>query len=137
MKDTELKQIRDRDLYDVFIKGLEEGRFESMRDAADFVRKQPAKQYYISSREASLHIGRIESRVSLIGLNPLSRRKIWQLYDNYIEYLQQHPDTELSRERILELLVEEPAPEFYLGAEMTRKILQQQRSKRRKEWLRQ
>lgn len=134
MKDTELKRLRDRDLYEVYRRGLEEGRFVSMRDAADYVRQQPAPQYYISSREASLQIGRIEARISLIGLNALSRRRIWRLYDNYVAFLNDNPDTELTRERILEILVDEPAPEFYIGAEMARKILQQEIAKVRQKW---
>ena len=134
MKDTELKRQRDRALYEAYIKGLEEGRFASMRDAAEFVRQQPAPQFYISPREASLQIGRIEARISLIGLNSLSRRKIWDLYDRYVLYLRQHPDTSLTRERILEILVEEPAPQFYIGAEMARKILQQENARIRKKW---
>lgn len=126
IKDSELKRLRDKALYNVYVKGLQCGEFESMREAAKWVRKQPAPQYFISSREASLLIGKILNGHSLIGLNSLSRKRIWRIYDMYMEYSAAHPNTNRTRERILEDLVEQAAPEFYLSAEMSRKILQKE-----------
>jgi len=59
-----------------------------------------------------------------------------QLYDNYLKYLNEHPDNTLSRERVLELLVDEPAPEFYITGDAARKILREQikKARRRIRW---
>lgn len=134
MRDTELKRMRDSALYRVFVRGLEEGRFRTLREAAEYCRRQPAPEFFISAREASLHIGKIISGVSLINLNDWSRRKVWDLYGMYTTWLLEHPGTVLTRERILEELVCLPAPHFYLGVEMALKILKREGKKRRKLW---
>ncbi len=136
MKDTELRKRRDADLYREYVKGLETGCFANMSEAAEYVIRQPAPQFYISSREVNLYIGRIQAGISLITLNSTSRRRVWQLYDNYLLYLQQHPDCNLSRERVLELLVEEPAPEYYVTWRSAREILRKEVNKRRQRWAR-
>lgn len=129
-----MKKMRDSALYETFVRGLEEGRFRTLREAADYCRKQPAPEYFISAREASLHIGKIIAGVSLIHLNDWSRRKVWDLYGLFMTYLLEHPGTDLTRERILEELVCQPAPHFYLGVEMSLKILKREKKKRRKLW---
>jgi hypothetical protein len=134
MKDSELKRLRDADLYKAYLQGLETGAFRNMSQAADYVIRQPAPQFYISAREANLHIGKILSRVSLISLNSTSRRRVWQIYDRYMEYLDAHPGCNLSRERIIEHIVDEPAPEFYLSWTSARHILKREVNKRRRKW---
>ena len=135
MKDTELTQRQARDLYRVYKKGLEEGRFSSLRDASDWVRRQPAPCFYISSKRASILVGMIQSGVSLLHQGHNSRRMAWQLFHYYKDYRKEHPDTELSRERIIELIVDEPAPEFYLTSEAVRHILSAEIKKaREKKW---
>ena len=134
MKDTELKEMRDRALYQVYLQGLEEGRFNSMREAGEYVRKQPAPQFFLSSRVASLYIGMIMQGISLLHLNSLSRRRIWTLYDRYVEWKRENASSTLSRERICEILVEEPAPEFYVTMEQARKSIWKEWKKAREKW---
>lgn len=124
MKNTELKEMRDQALYEVYVKCLSTGSFSSQSELAEHASKQPAPQYFIDSHTLSLIFGMIESRISLIGLNSMSRRRAWTLYENYQRWKRENPDSNLSRERICELLVEEPAPEFYLESETARKIIQ-------------
>lgn len=134
MKDSELKRRRDADLYKAYLQGLEAGAFNNMSQAADYVIRQPAPQFYISSREANLHIGRIQAGISLISLNSTSRRRVWRIYDNYMAYMAKHPDNKLSRERVIEQIVDEPAPEFYISWTSARHILKREINKRRKKW---
>lgn len=134
MKNTDLKKERDRALYLAFKKGLGEGKFATMRDAAKYVCRQPAPRFFIEPEKASIIIGRILANVSLINLNASSRRMAWQLYRNYNDYLAAHPDCKLSRGRIMEILVYEPAPEFYLEPQRTRKIIYKERKKARETW---
>jgi hypothetical protein len=126
MKDTEIRRKMAQALYSVYKQGLDEVRFDTLLGAGNYAASHPAPCFFISARQASLIIGRIESRVSLINLNSSKRKMAWQLYDNYKAYLKEHPDTKLSRERILEILVDEPAPEFYISGEYARKILRQE-----------
>lgn len=136
MRDTELKRKKARALYSVYKKGLEEGRFDSLLGAGRYCALQPAPCFFISAKQASLMLGRIAAKVSLINLNSSQRRMIWQLWRNYQDYLQVHPDNTLSRERVLELLVDEPAPEFYISGEGARKIIWQEirKVRRAKGW---
>lgn len=127
MKDTELKKARDRDLYGAYVRAIQENRCTSLRDAADIARKSIAERYYISASEAALHIGKILSGISLLNLSDYSRKRIWQLYDCYQRWLDEHPGSKLSRERILEELVSEPAPEFYISESHARHIIMNKR----------
>lgn len=68
-------------------------------------------------------MGSIQARYSLITLNSSQRRMARRLWSNYQQYLVSHPDNKLSRERVMEILVDEPAPEFYITADAARKIL--------------
>lgn len=135
MRDTELKKLRNLDLYKCYRKGLEEGRFRNVSHAAEYVMSCPAPRFYVSAREVNLCIGKILSGVSLISVNEQSRRRIWVLYDRLMEYLSAYPDSSRPREHIIEDLVDEPAPEFYLSWESARKILQKEIKKRRSKWL--
>ncbi len=123
MKDTEIKRKKADALYSVYKKGLVEGRFDSLFGAGRWCAVQPAPCFFISARQASLLLGRIQARVSLINLSSSQRKMAWRLWRNYREYLQKHPGNTLSRERILEILVDEPAPEFYITGDAARRIL--------------
>lgn len=134
MNDISLKQKRDAAVYATYKRGLEAGLFNSVRDAAEWVRKQPAPEFYVSAKKASLRIGYIISKTSLMHLNSSVRRMTWELYRRYKDYLHEHPGCPLSREAVLETLVSEPAPEFYLTAEMVRKIIKAENDKVRSTW---
>ena len=126
MRDTELKRKKAEALYSVYKQGLQEGRFASLYDAGRAIASSPAPCFFISAKSASLLIGRINARVSLINLHASTRKMAWQLWFNYKDYLEKHPDNNLSRERILEMLVDEPAPEFYISTDGARKLLNEQ-----------
>ena len=128
-KDTELKRMRDRALYEAYVRGLEGNSFENMPQAIDFARKQCAPQFFLSARTASLYIAAAERGESLSSMNPGSRARVEKLREMYAEYRMEHPEDRRSRELILEDLVELPAPEFYIGYEMAKKIIFRERRK--------
>ena len=132
MKDTELKRMRDHDLYRTFTASLRDNTFISTDEAADYARRQPAPQYYISARTASLLIRKIEKRISLLDLNSNSRRRIWHIYSVYREYLKQHPGCTTSRELILEEIVENQAPEFFVSLGRAKHIILYERKEARR-----
>lgn len=136
MRDTELKREKAEALYSVYKKGLQDGRFKSLFDAARAVSCSPAPRYYISAKRASLLIGRIEAHTSLINIHRSQRRQAWHLWFRYKAYLTEHPANNLSRERIMEILIDDPAPEFFLNTEGARKILQAEikRTRRKLGW---
>lgn len=132
MRDNGLKRQKAEALFRVYKRGLEEGRFDSLYAAGSWCARQPAPCFFISAKRASLLLGRIFAGVSLIDCNASQRRMIRQLHDNYLQYLREHPGCTLSRERILELLVDEPAPEFYMTGDAARKTLREEIKKARK-----
>lgn len=126
MRNTELKRLRDRALYHVYLKGLEEGRFSSMTEAVNFARLSPAPRFYISARAAALYINRLEAGDDLEELSEQSRRRIGVLHDSYQLYRSASPE-EISCEHIMEILVEHPAPDFFIGYEAAKKIILRER----------
>lgn len=125
-KDTELKRRKADALYTVYKQGLQEGRFDSLFGAGRYCARHPAPCFYISPKQASLLIGRINSRISLINLNASQQRMAWRLWFDYRQYLSENEHTFLSRERVMEILVDQPAPEFYLTGDAARRILRGQ-----------
>lgn len=134
MRDTELIRAKEEAIYAVYKRGLEEGRFKSFREAGEWVRSQPAPRFFIDSRTASLLLGKIHSQSFLMGLHPSSRRLILQLDERYRAYRRDHPGSVLSRERVMELLVEEPAPEFYITGDAARRIIRKVIKRVRARW---
>lgn len=119
----ERPQEKMKALYEAYKKGLEEGRFTSMRHACRLISKMPAPSFFISAKEAAQYIGRIEQGFSLIDLSSSKRRLMLQLYKDYKAYLAEHPGCSLPREIIMEELVDRPAPEFYMKPEAVRGVL--------------
>lgn len=137
MRDTGLKRKKAEALYAVYKRGLVDGRFNSLFAAGQWCARQPAPCFYISAKRASLLLGQIFAGVSLIKVNASQRRMVWELHDRYQRYLKEHPDNTLSRERVLEILVDEPAPEFYITGDAARKIIREQvkLARKRNRWL--
>ena len=123
VKDTELKRRKADALYAVYKQGLQEGRFDSLFGAGRYCAHHPAPCFFISPKQASLLMGRINSRISLINLNASQQRMAWRLWFDYRKYLSENEHTPLSRERVMEILVDQPAPEFYMTGDAARRIL--------------
>ena len=118
-----MTQTKRRDLYAIYKKGLEEGRFTSVRDASKWISTQPAPCFYISPEAAYKYIGWIRANRSLANLNDSQRRMVRQLYSDYKQFLSDHPTTKRSCIDIMSELVQRPAPEFYMPSESIRVTL--------------
>jgi len=134
MRDNKLKLRKRRDLYTLYKKGLEEGRFSSMRDAGRYICRQPAPCFYVSPEFASQLIGRIMANRSLADMNSSMRRMAARLYSDYKDYLLKHPDTKKSRVSIMNELVEMPAPEFYMTGDAVRRSLREEINETKKKF---
>lgn len=123
MKPSDLKRKKALAIYEVYRRGLEEGRFSSMRNAGDWVASQPAPGYFIPAEKASLYMGMVQSGMSLSGFSESQRKLIRDLYRRYTEWMDAHPGNNLPRVCVMEEIVDSPAPEFYMTGEAARKIL--------------
>lgn len=130
MKDTELKEARDIALYKVYKEGLVTHTFGTMHEAIDWCRLQPAPCFFLSAKRLSNYITLLQCGHNLNSLHPSTRKKVKHLYARYIEFKTKHPlGKEMSRNQICELLVEEPAPEFYIGWRHALRIIRKEQSK--------
>jgi hypothetical protein len=136
MKDTALKRKKAEALYSVYKQGLEEGRLTSMRDAGRYISTQPAPCFFVSAERASSLVGRVIAGKLPFDCNESQQRMISRLYDDYMKYLGEHPGNTLSRVRIMEILVDQPAPEFYMTPDAIRRILRDviREVRRKKGW---
>lgn len=132
MRDKKLLQRKRLDLYSLYKKGLQEGRFSSVLDAARYICGHPAPCFYVSPEQATLLVGMIIDNRSLMGLSAAKRRMVVELYQRYKHYLLKHPGTKASRVRIMNELVDMEAPEFYMTEEAIRKIIREENIKARR-----
>jgi hypothetical protein len=132
LRDNGLTRKKAEALYSVYKRGLKEGRFDSMFGAASWCARQPAPCFFISSKSASLLVGKMIAGSTLSECHESQRRMVRQLYADYLRFLEENPGTSLSRERIMELLVDRPAPEFYISTDGARKMLRGEMKRRRR-----
>lgn len=133
MKDSTLTRKKRKALYAVYKNGLEEGRFSSMRNACTIIGHQEAPCFFISPERASNLVGRVLAGKPIDNLHKTQQRMVRRLVEDYKLFLSEHPDTRLSRVSIMNILVDRPAPEFYMTAGAVRKALREEvREARRK-----
>lgn len=116
MRDTELKELRDKDLFLCYQNALRENVFRNQWEAIEYVRKSPAPRFYISSKACSLLLGKMFAGKRLERMHPLAYKRVRHLAELYKNIVSGESGQKgLSRERICEMLVDMPAPEFYVS----------------------
>ena len=133
MKDTELRQEKDREIYSIYVRGIREHDFASLEAAADWVRSQPASKFYISPKALLNSITAIERGTKTKNRFRANDTKLRILYGMYLNYLAQNPTNKMSKERICEILSEMPAPRFFICQESCLDAINRERSRIRKE----
>lgn len=124
MKDVELKAIRDRDLFLCYQRALKEHDFQNQWEAVEYVRKCPAPRFYISSKVCSLLLGKLFAGKRLERMHPLAYKRIKHLEKAYKTFVGGEAGKKgLSRERVCELLIDMPAPEFYITNSYATRII--------------
>lgn len=131
MKDTELKAIRDRDLFLCYQKALREHDFPNQWEAIDYVCTHPAPRFYISSRECSLLLGRLMAGKDMSGLHPLALKRLQHLRELYEECYANTP--KMPRSWICDIITDMPAPEFYVTRRYASRIIIREIEKHNKE----
>lgn len=126
MKDTSLKDARNKALYNLYKEGLEQGKFNSLEEACIQILNEKAPRYYISAKELSLHFGRIERGDMLLSLSANAMRRTYHLYEQYSTFKAAYPNCPLTRLQICEKLVDSPAPEFYISIHTVQKVLKKE-----------
>lgn len=125
MKDTFLREERDRDLFRCYMDALVRIGFKYQREAVDYVRTHPAPHYYVSPSVCASFMRRLDRGDRLKEINALARKKFRHIHDIY-EKLREGECADMSCERLCEMIVERPAPQFYIGYEHASNIISEQ-----------
>lgn len=122
-KNTWLKRQRDCALFEAYRSALAGRSFTSQREAVDYVRMQPAPRFYISAHAAASYINAILSGREIKGLNSSSRRRLDELMRRFTAIRENPKFSGSSVYSLCQRIVEEPAPEFYVGYELASKVI--------------
>lgn len=121
MKDVELKAARDRDIFHAYRQAVLQMDFTNQEEAIDYVRMHTAPRFYISPKVCSILLGKLFAGKPLDKLNFLALKRLYELKKRYMECKRECGN--LSRERICEIIVDMPAPEFYVGRTHASRII--------------
>lgn len=134
VKDHELKNERDRDIYLTYLFGLREGIFDDLNDAALWVQRQPAPKFYVSAKSLVNYIAARQAGKDLSRMYYWNRLKMEYLYSMYLHETDGR-SCKIAKEILCEELVERPAPYFYISVNYVRKIIQRECKKGREKIL--
>ncbi len=129
IKDTWLKRRRDRDLFEKYACALSSKTFKTQKEAVDYVRLHPAPRFYISAQAASAYINALLSGNSVDGLSSSSLRRLKELYRRFNEMRKEDNAKRMSVFSLCQIIVEQDAPEFYIGYDHASKIICRESSK--------
>lgn len=124
-----MKEIRDHALYLAYRTVLANNDFSTQREAIQAAIKSQAPQFFLPSKALSLHIGRMKRGLPPQNPSSSTGRKLEELYRRYLNFLVTNPDTNLRHYEICEMLIEQPAPEFYISAETAKRIIRKEGKK--------
>lgn len=120
---------RDKDLFDVFIKKMSESKYPiCLTDVLKEVVKHPAKRFYVSSRRAHEIIVRIRNGED-VKLSPERERMFHCIMELVEEQEAKYNDKPLKH--IIEDIIDQPAPEFYLKPSSAKIILHHERRRQK------
>lgn len=129
-KDTDLREQRDRAVFDAYKAALVEQGFRTQSEAVEYVRTHPAPRFFISAEFCAIVISRLAAGKHP-GVSGRQRiRKFRELYRRYLIETDKPENAGLSMREICWRIVDQEAPEFYLNFRATSEIINRQREKR-------
>lgn len=123
---------RDKDLFRAYKIAVHSGKHDNIIDCIKEAITLPASKFWISSENAARMMSRIDKGDNLENISPLRREMLFELYTRYQRYITDNRGSE-SISRICEVIIEEPAPRFYIGMQRAIKVIKKERTRRWKE----
>ena len=117
--------MRDREIFRLYKKTLEEGCCRDNRDAAMRIISSPSPCFWIQPRTAEAFISRMLKGISPKNAGSNRKRMHMELYSRYIASKGKYRNLTEACEQ----LVQTPAPEFYIGVDTAIKIIKNQRDR--------
>lgn len=125
---SEYAHERTRDLLKVYFRYIETCRHISMPDVFKRIVEMPASRFWVSSSRASVVVASIMRGDDLHYMRSNKREMFLEIYRRVVALRAKQPD--LSLPRLIEKVLAQPAPKFYLAPGSARVII----LRARKQW---
>ena len=120
-KNRELISERNIDFIERYRETMEQCDNTSIKDHVRITIKKPAKRFYIEKERAYDIIMFMENNVAFASPNPNKIRMYDEIYIRYKARMEKNPNAQKSD--VIEAVINEPAPEFYIGIHAAMKII--------------
>ena len=130
MNQRELIKERNADFIERYRETRKECHNTSIKDYVRITIKKPAKRFYIEKERAYDIIMFMENNVAFASPNPNKIRMYDEIYIRYKARMEQTPDAHKSD--VIEAVINEPAPEFYIGIHAAMKIINRNNTRARR-----
>ena len=126
MKDMMMRQRRDLELFRAYQKALKEQEFSDQREAVDYVRKHEAPRWFVQKEFCASVISRWLRGKELFKMRANKRRKFQALFDLYLKLKNEFPYSALNHLELCGVIVDMPAPEWYIDHQLASRIITEQ-----------
>lgn len=121
-----LRERRDRELFIAYQNALQEHDFVDQRQAVDFVRKNSAPRWFVSKEFCAAVISSWNRGKEFCKMRSNKKRKFQALFEIYNNLKEQFPYSALNHLELCGVIVEMPAPEWYIEHQLASRIINEQ-----------
>lgn len=126
MRDTKLRQLRDRELFLAYQNALKEHDFVDQRQAVDYVRKHEAPRWFVSKEFCAAVISSWLRGKEFCKMRENKRRKFLAIYDIYLKLRKEFPYNTFNHLELCAAIIEMPAPEWFIDHQSASRIISEQ-----------
>ena len=124
-KTVYLREERDRAVFEAYNDAISHNDFKTQEDAFEYVRTHPAPRFFIEPEFCTTVICRMLRNEPMGIKGEHQRRKFNELFRRYKEFLAENPT--YPSIVICSIIVNEPAPEFFISTRSVRLIVSRQK----------
>ena len=121
-----LRERRDRELFIAYQNALQEHDFVDQRQAVDFVRKNSAPRWFVSKEFCAAVISSWNRGKEFCKMRSNKKRKFQALFEIYNNLKGQFPYSALNHLELCGVIVDMPAPEWYIEHQLASRIINEQ-----------
>lgn len=125
---SEFKQQRNDDLMRAYHELIKSAQYILMPEIYSKVVDMPTRRFWISEQRAAIVISAMMKGDTLNNMGPLKREMYNEIYNRVMKLREKKPDLPIIQ--LVEMVVEQPAPKFYLTPGSAKVLI----CKIRKEW---
>ena len=122
---------RNRELHRRFMDVLKNSSCLSLRDMYGAAAKKPASRFWVSESRAAIVVGAMMRGRNLDKMYAKRREMFQEIFRRVNDKMQADPS--LCMTHAVDIVVNEPAPEFYLTSESARSIIYRMRQRKKKQ----